>query len=64
MEDGWWEGGSGITNFGVSLHLQDFDTLGDGGAGIVNDIDHGLYKTFTCQWLTALVRAYRWRVAG
>jgi len=32
----------GRTDFGVALHLQHLDALGDGGAGVVNDVDHGL----------------------
>ena len=38
----WGEGGRGCTDFGGALHLEDFDAFGDGGAGVVDDIAHGL----------------------
>lgn len=34
--------GAGNTYSGVSLHLQDLDAFCNCGAGVVNDIDHGL----------------------
>jgi hypothetical protein len=35
-------GEMGRTNFGGAVHLQDVDAFGDGGARVVDDIEHGL----------------------
>lgn len=35
-------GGSGHTDFGGAVHFEDVDAFGDGGAGVVDDIEHGL----------------------
>lgn len=33
---------------GMSLHFQDFDALCDCGAGVVDDIDHSLWRLLDC----------------
>ena len=30
------------TDFGGAVHFEDVDAFGDGGAGVVDDIEHGL----------------------
>lgn len=35
-------GGEKRTDFGGALHLHYVDALGHGGAGVVDDIEHGL----------------------
>jgi len=45
LEGGWGDGGIGMirrTDFGCAVHFEDVDALGDGGAGVVDDIEHGL----------------------
>ena len=45
LEGGWGDGGIGMirrTDFGGAVHFEDVDALGDGGAGVVDDIEHGL----------------------
>jgi hypothetical protein len=39
---GLGKGGSGHTDFGGAVHFEDVDAFGDGGAGVVDDIEHGL----------------------
>ena len=40
--DGGGRGGVGRTDFGGAVHFEDVDAFGDGGAGVVDDIEHGL----------------------
>ena len=53
------EGGGGgwYTDFGVALHFEDFDALGDGGAGVVYYVDHGLVAL-----VSVCGRANGWRL--
>ena len=32
------------TDFGGAVHFEDVDAFGDGGAGVVDDIEHGLRR--------------------
>lgn len=33
-----------VTNFGVTFHFEDFDAFSDGGARVVDHVDHGLER--------------------
>ena len=41
-EDGDGRRRRGHTDFGGAVHFEDVDAFGDGGAGVVDDIEHGL----------------------
>lgn len=61
--DGIGGGGEGVmgmgrgrlTDFGGAVHFEDVDAFGDGGAGVVDDIEHGLW------WMLVLCMRRRWR---
>jgi hypothetical protein len=38
------------TNFGGAVHFEDIDAFGDGGAGVVDDIEHGLGGSISLLW--------------
>ena len=35
------------TDFGGALHSEYFDAFGDGGAGVVDDVAHGLVESMS-----------------